>query len=276
MENEIRELMIFRNPTCGLGYSCTARYDTHSKLRIHVSLQLLRNDATLNLAHPPADTVWWCPSFSQLLSISILSDISIVYRRGSCCCSLSLYNHMSDKPSYQDVHGNMDNGPVIDKDGLAVQTTGRSKTIAIVPPIPAPSSGDAVTSTAVRTTRIKKCGMANNTTNNTSSAAPDATDDSLDKKEAEDSVKPLEDQFKDIAEWVRHSAMAPTDDEKLMCYGLFKQATEGDVKGSQPWAIQVTARAKWDAWNKHKGMEKDEAMKKYVDTVALQREKYGF
>lgn len=57
------------------------------------------------------------------------------------------------------------------------------------------------------------------------------------------------------------------NDQKLQLYGLFKQATEGDVKGSQPWAAQMTARAKWDAWNALKGKTKDAAMGEYVDLV---------
>ena len=57
-------------------------------------------------------------------------------------------------------------------------------------------------------------------------------------------------------------------EEKLKFYSLFKQASEGDVKGSQPWAVQLEARAKWDAWNALKGMSKEEAMKKYVELVA--------
>lgn len=52
--------------------------------------------------------------------------------------------------------------------------------------------------------------------------------------------------------------------ERLQFYGFFKQATEGDVKGSQPWAVQIEARAKWDAWNKLKGMSTDEAKAEYV------------
>lgn len=35
----------------------------------------------------------------------------------------------------------------------------------------------------------------------------------------------------------------------------------GDVQGSQPWAVQYEARAKWDAWNANKGMTKEDAMK---------------
>ncbi|KAF0981661.1 hypothetical protein FDP41_012318 [Naegleria fowleri] len=58
-----------------------------------------------------------------------------------------------------------------------------------------------------------------------------------------------------------------TDDDRLLFYAFFKQATEGDVKGSQPYAIQFVARAKWDAWNKVKGMSKEDAMQQYVDLL---------
>lgn len=52
--------------------------------------------------------------------------------------------------------------------------------------------------------------------------------------------------------------------EKLKFYSLFKQATEGDVTGTQPWAVQMEARAKWDAWNERKGMAKDAAQAEYA------------
>nr|5IJM_A Chain A, Uncharacterized protein [Leishmania major] len=51
---------------------------------------------------------------------------------------------------------------------------------------------------------------------------------------------------------------------KLQFYSLYKQATEGDVTGSQPWAVQVEARAKWDAWNSCKGMKSEDAKAAYV------------
>ncbi len=47
-----------------------------------------------------------------------------------------------------------------------------------------------------------------------------------------------------------------TNEAKLNIYSLYKQATKGDVEGSQPWSVQFEARAKWDAWAKHKGMSK--------------------
>jgi len=45
------------------------------------------------------------------------------------------------------------------------------------------------------------------------------------------------------------------------------QATLGDVQGKQPWAVQLEARAKWDAWAKLKGMSKEEAMQHYINLL---------
>uniref|UniRef100_A0A0G4F9D0 ACB domain-containing protein n=1 Tax=Chromera velia CCMP2878 TaxID=1169474 RepID=A0A0G4F9D0_9ALVE len=57
----------------------------------------------------------------------------------------------------------------------------------------------------------------------------------------------------------------PTSEQKLNFYKYFKQAKDGDVQGSQPWAVQMEARAKWDAWNSVKGMSTEDAKKSYVE-----------
>ena len=52
----------------------------------------------------------------------------------------------------------------------------------------------------------------------------------------------LEAKFKEKSEFVRTwkpNKFVPTNEDKLLVYGLFKQATVGDVEGSQPWAVQV-------------------------------------
>jgi hypothetical protein len=36
-----------------------------------------------------------------------------------------------------------------------------------------------------------------------------------------------------------------SNDQKLQFYGLYKQATVGDVNTSQPWSINMVAKAKW-------------------------------
>jgi len=81
--------------------------------------------------------------------------------------------------------------------------------------------------------------------------------------------------FEETCEWVKANAMDSTQDEKLKAYGLYKQANEGDVTGSQPWAVQMEARAKYDAWNANKGMSQDAAKEAYVAEVAAQKKKYG-
>lgn len=80
----------------------------------------------------------------------------------------------------------------------------------------------------------------------------------------------LETKFKKAVWLVRNGPPEAnkSNDEKLKFYSFYKQATEGDVKGEQPWAVQFEARAKWSAWSALKGMSKEEAMQKYIDLVA--------
>jgi hypothetical protein len=43
------------------------------------------------------------------------------------------------------------------------------------------------------------------------------------------------------------------NDQKLVLYGLFKQATVGDVNTDRPGMLDFTGKSKWDAWEKNKG-----------------------
>mmetsp|Transcript_117677 Transcript_117677/g.327670 ORF Transcript_117677/g.327670 Transcript_117677/m.327670 type:complete len:185 (+) Transcript_117677:95-649(+) len=56
----------------------------------------------------------------------------------------------------------------------------------------------------------------------------------------------------------------PTQDQLLAFYGLYKQATVGDISGERPWATQFKARAKYDSWASNKGLNKEEAMDQYI------------
>jgi acyl-CoA-binding protein len=80
-------------------------------------------------------------------------------------------------------------------------------------------------------------------------------------------VKSLGDQFKDAKVRVEKLPSRPSNDRLLELYGLFKQATEGDVAGSRPGMLDLKGRAKYDAWAKRKGVSKDDAMKTYVALV---------
>jgi diazepam-binding inhibitor (GABA receptor modulating acyl-CoA-binding protein) len=53
----------------------------------------------------------------------------------------------------------------------------------------------------------------------------------------------------------------------LELYGLFKQASAGDVTGARPGMLDMRGRAKFDAWAKHKGMPKADAMAAYIAVV---------
>lgn len=47
----------------------------------------------------------------------------------------------------------------------------------------------------------------------------------------------------------------PSNEVLLKLYALYKQATVGDVNIAQPWAVQMEARAKHDAWSELKGQQ---------------------
>lgn len=56
----------------------------------------------------------------------------------------------------------------------------------------------------------------------------------------------------------------PSNELKLEFYALFKQATEGDVSGKRPGMMDFVGRAKYDAWEKVKGMSSEQAMENYI------------
>jgi diazepam-binding inhibitor (GABA receptor modulating acyl-CoA-binding protein) len=82
-------------------------------------------------------------------------------------------------------------------------------------------------------------------------------------------------QFEQSAEQVKNLNGSPENSELLELYGLYKQATVGDNNESAPWAVQVAAKAKYDAWMGNKGMSQDDAKAKYVKVAEALIAKYG-
>lgn len=80
-------------------------------------------------------------------------------------------------------------------------------------------------------------------------------------------AKSIKDQFADAKARVEALKTRPSNEQLLDLYGLYKQATEGDVTGSRPGMLDLKGRAKFDAWARRKGASKDEAMKGYVALV---------
>lgn len=75
----------------------------------------------------------------------------------------------------------------------------------------------------------------------------------------------LEDSFKKAKQGFARRVDQVSDPTKLCFYGLYKQATEGDINIEIPWVLDRVGRAKWNAWNQWKGLTNEDAMTKYVD-----------
>lgn len=85
----------------------------------------------------------------------------------------------------------------------------------------------------------------------------------------------LVDDFQKATKEVQELPQKPNNDELLELYSLFKQATEGDAHGSKPSRLNFVAHAKYQAWEKLKGVEKEEAMNRYISTVHGLMKKYN-
>lgn len=81
----------------------------------------------------------------------------------------------------------------------------------------------------------------------------------------------LDERFERAQRGFARRAENAKDTVKLQFYGLFKQATVGDVNISKPWMVDRVGRAKWFAWEAHKGMSKEEAKQQYVELYAAFR-----
>jgi len=55
-----------------------------------------------------------------------------------------------------------------------------------------------------------------------------------------------------------------TDDQKLLLYGLYKQATVGDCDAPSPGMFDFVGKAKWRAWDALRGIPRDDAMRRYI------------
>eukprot|EP01132_Coremiostelium_polycephalum_P004949 gene4949-6166_t len=78
----------------------------------------------------------------------------------------------------------------------------------------------------------------------------------------------LQHEFEAAAKQAKDFTKKPSNEELLELYALYKQATAGDVQGTQPWAVQVEARAKYDAWATKKGISQTDAEAQYIAYVA--------
>ena len=77
-----------------------------------------------------------------------------------------------------------------------------------------------------------------------------------------------EEEFKEFCAGLTEATKnAMNQEEQIQAYGLYKQALEGDVKEARPGMFAMTAKAKWDARDKVRGMSQEEAREKYIALV---------
>ncbi|KAK4743515.1 hypothetical protein SAY87_001516 [Trapa incisa] len=74
-------------------------------------------------------------------------------------------------------------------------------------------------------------------------------------------------EFEEYAEKSKTLPDSTTNENKLILYGLYKQATVGPVNTSRPGMFNMKDRAKWDAWKAVEGKSKEEAMNDYITKV---------
>jgi acyl-CoA-binding protein len=77
----------------------------------------------------------------------------------------------------------------------------------------------------------------------------------------------LAERFADAQTRVKTLTQAPSTDQLLQLYALYKQGSSGDVDTKRPGMLDIKGRAKWDAWSGKKGQTRDQAMEAYVALV---------
>jgi diazepam-binding inhibitor (GABA receptor modulating acyl-CoA-binding protein) len=81
----------------------------------------------------------------------------------------------------------------------------------------------------------------------------------------EDDIETL---FGQCVEYVNELDYNPGTVALLNLYGMFKQATVGNVTEERPGPFSIKARKKYDAWETQKGKSRQQAMHEYVIFVS--------
>ncbi len=84
-----------------------------------------------------------------------------------------------------------------------------------------------------------------------------------------------EEEFEQAQTTVKGLKKTPSNDELLELYALYKQASVGDVSGKRPGMLDLKGRAKYDAWQKQRGTDNEQARTKYVALVETLSSRYG-
>ena len=86
--------------------------------------------------------------------------------------------------------------------------------------------------------------------------------------------KTIEEKFNHFTKLAKILPKTTNNNDLLCLYGFYKQATIGDCNTAKPASLLFSLTDqkqvfKWDAWNKNKGMKKEEAMKNYINAISI-------
>ncbi|RDV15275.1 acyl-CoA-binding protein [Pontibacter diazotrophicus] len=74
-------------------------------------------------------------------------------------------------------------------------------------------------------------------------------------------------EFESAVEKSKTLTERPSNNVLLQLYGLYKQATDGDVNTERPSGFDFKNIAKWDAWKQQEGKSQEAAREEYVQLV---------
>ncbi|KAI5656499.1 hypothetical protein M9H77_25292 [Catharanthus roseus] len=77
----------------------------------------------------------------------------------------------------------------------------------------------------------------------------------------------IQEDFEGYAQKAKTLPENTTNENMLILYGLYKQATVGNVNTNRPGMFNLRDRAKWDAWKAVEGKSQEEAMGDYITKV---------
>lgn len=77
----------------------------------------------------------------------------------------------------------------------------------------------------------------------------------------------LQQQFEQAAARAKELPERPDNDTLLKLYALYKQGSAGDATGDKPGFFDFVGVAKYEAWEKLRGMDREEAMRRYIEMV---------
>jgi len=79
----------------------------------------------------------------------------------------------------------------------------------------------------------------------------------------------IEEQFQTAVKESKELSQKPSNEMMLLLYALYKQSTLGDATedAAPENAFDFVAKAKYNAWEAHKGKSKEVAMQEYVALV---------